>query len=142
MPIVIDEYSRECRPFMFSASRAAMTHCLHRPVCSPNMGRQRISVLKRRRVYRSCGAGWENGHDESFNGKLRAALLDGDIFYNMKEATYSINRRRQHYNTGSSAQFAGLRTARPRKQSCQLHLNCPMLRSVQMDGLSRPALTQ
>ncbi len=35
---------------------------------------------------------------ESFNGKLRDELLDGEIFYTLKEAKVLIERWRQHYN--------------------------------------------
>ena len=32
------------------------------------------------------GSPWENGYVESFNGKLRDDLLNGEIFYTLKEA--------------------------------------------------------
>ncbi len=36
----------------------------------------------------------------SFNGKLRDELLDGEIFYTLKEAKIMIEAWRRHYNTG------------------------------------------
>jgi putative transposase len=42
---------------------------------------------------------WENGYNESFNGKLRDELLNGEIFYTLREAQVMIQRWRQHYNT-------------------------------------------
>ena len=42
---------------------------------------------------------WENGYNESFNGKLRDELLNGEIFYTLKEAQVIIERWRQQYNT-------------------------------------------
>ena len=42
---------------------------------------------------------WENGYNESFNGKLRDELLNGEIFYTLTEAQVLIERWRQHYNT-------------------------------------------
>jgi len=33
------------------------------------------------------GSPWENGYNESFNGKLRDQLLNGEVFYSLKEAT-------------------------------------------------------
>ena len=30
------------------------------------------------------GSPWENGYNESFNGKLRDELLNGEIFYSLK----------------------------------------------------------
>ena len=45
------------------------------------------------------GSPWENGYCESFNGKLRDELLNGEIFYTLKEAQILIESWRQHYNT-------------------------------------------
>jgi transposase InsO family protein len=45
------------------------------------------------------GSPWENGYIESFNGKLRDELLDGEIFYTLQEAKVLIERWRQEYNT-------------------------------------------
>ena len=45
------------------------------------------------------GSPWENGHGESFNGKLRDELLNGEIFYSLKEAQIVIEHWRKHYNT-------------------------------------------
>jgi len=42
---------------------------------------------------------WENGCVESFNGKLRDELLNGEIFYTLKEAQVLIEAWRRHYNT-------------------------------------------
>ena len=44
------------------------------------------------------GSPWENGHVESFNGKLRDELLNGEIFYTLKEAKVLIEMWRQRYN--------------------------------------------
>ena len=43
------------------------------------------------------GSPWENGYNEPFNGKLRDELLNGEIFYTLKEATIMIERWRVHY---------------------------------------------
>ena len=32
------------------------------------------------------GSPWENGYNESFNGKLRDELLNGEIFYSLAQA--------------------------------------------------------
>ena len=45
------------------------------------------------------GSPWENGYNESFNGKLRDELLNGEVFYSFKEATIIIEGWRIHYNT-------------------------------------------
>ena len=36
--------------------------------------------------------------DESFNSKLTNELLDGEIFYTLREAQVLIENWRQHYN--------------------------------------------
>jgi len=45
------------------------------------------------------GSPWENGYCESFNGKMRYELLDGEIFYSLLEAQVVIENWRRHYNT-------------------------------------------
>ena len=45
------------------------------------------------------GSPWENGYNESFNGKLRDELLNGEIFYTLEEARILVERWRIHYNT-------------------------------------------
>ena len=50
-------------------------------------------------LYIEPGSPWENGYCESFNDKLRDELLNGEIFYTMREAQILIGRWRDHYNT-------------------------------------------
>ena len=45
------------------------------------------------------GSPWENGYIESFNGKLRDELLNGEIFDTVIEARIIIERWRREYNT-------------------------------------------
>ena len=45
------------------------------------------------------GSPWENGYVESFNGKLRDELLNGEIFYTLLEAKVLVERWRREYNT-------------------------------------------
>ena len=40
------------------------------------------------------GSPWENGYVESFNGKLRDELINGEIVYTLKEAKVLIERWR------------------------------------------------
>ena len=44
------------------------------------------------------GSSWENGYCESFNGRLRDELLNGEIFYTLKEAQIVIENWRKEYN--------------------------------------------
>jgi putative transposase len=50
-------------------------------------------------LYIGPGSPWENGYVESFNGKLRDELLDGEIFYTVRGAKMLIERWRREYNT-------------------------------------------
>ncbi len=52
-----------------------------------------------RTLYIEPGSPWENGYCESFNSKLRDELLNGEIFYTLKEAQVLIERWRKQYNT-------------------------------------------
>ena len=45
------------------------------------------------------GSPWENGYNESFNGKLRDELLNGEIFYSLAEAAVLVEQWRHEYNT-------------------------------------------
>ena len=59
------------------------------------------------------GSPWENGYVESFNGKLRDELLNGEIFYTLREAKVLIERWRQHYNTLRPHSALGYRPPAP-----------------------------
>ena len=56
---------------------------------------------------------WENGYNESFNGKLRDELLNGEIFYSMTEAKVLIEQWRRHYNTVRPHSSLGYRPPAP-----------------------------
>ena len=49
-------------------------------------------------LYITPGSPWENGYNESFNGKLRDEVLNVEIFDTLLEAKVLIERWRQHYN--------------------------------------------
>ena len=59
------------------------------------------------------GSPWENGYVESFNGKLRDELLNGEIFYTLKEAKVLIERWRQQYNRMRPHSSLGYRPPAP-----------------------------
>ena len=59
------------------------------------------------------GSPWENGYVESFNGKFRAELLNGEIFYTLKEAQVIIERWRHEYNTFRPHSALGYRPPAP-----------------------------
>ncbi len=61
--------------------------------------REWIAAVGAKTAYIEPGSPWENGYCEAFNGKLRDELLNGEIFYSLKEAKIMIESWRQHYNT-------------------------------------------
>jgi transposase InsO family protein len=73
------------------------------------------------------GSPWENGYIESFNGKLRDELLNGEIFYSLKEAQIIIEHWRKEYNT-----------VRPHSA---LHYRPPAPEAVLMPELASPLMS-
>jgi len=49
-------------------------------------------------LYIEPGSPWENGYNESFNGKLRDACLNQELFYSLREAQVVIEAWRREYN--------------------------------------------
>ena len=58
-----------------------------------------LKTLQAEPLYIEPGSPWENGYIESFNGKMRAQFLNGELFYTRKEAQIMTERWRTHYNT-------------------------------------------
>jgi hypothetical protein len=58
-----------------------------------------ITAVGARTAYIEPGSPWENGYVESFNARLRDELLNGEIFYTLREAQIVIESWRRHYNT-------------------------------------------
>ena len=59
------------------------------------------------------GSHWENGYIESFNGKLRDELLNGEIFDTLCEAKVLIERWRSDYNSSRPHSSLGYRAPVP-----------------------------
>ena len=59
------------------------------------------------------GSPWENGYVESFNGKLRDELLNGEIFDTLLEAQVLVERWRKHYNQVRPHSALGYRPPAP-----------------------------
>ena len=49
-------------------------------------------------LYIKKASPWENGYVESFNGKLRDELLNGELFLSLAEARYVLDQWRLDYN--------------------------------------------
>ena len=57
-----------------------------------------IGAVGAKTAYITPGSPWENGYCESFNARFRDELLNGEIFYTLKEAKIIIKQWRKHYN--------------------------------------------
>jgi putative transposase len=128
---VIDEYTRECLAIvaerrlraddvLFCLTDLFVKHGTPEYIRSDNGGeftakvvRQWLSRLAVQTLYIEPGSPWENGYNESFNGKLRDELLNGEIFYTLREAQVMIERWRQHYNTIRPHSALGYRPPAP-----------------------------
>jgi transposase InsO family protein len=61
--------------------------------------RQWLKNLGVKTLYIQPGSPWENGYNDSFNGKLRDEVLNGEVFYTIKDAQVVFEQWRQEYNT-------------------------------------------
>jgi len=59
------------------------------------------------------GSPWENGYNESFNGKLGDELLKREVFYTLLEARVIIEAWRRHYNAIRPHSALGYRPPAP-----------------------------
>jgi len=64
-------------------------------------------------LYIEPGSPWENGYNESFNGKLRDELLNRELFNSLAEARYLIEAWRQHFNQVRPHSALGYRPPAP-----------------------------
>jgi transposase InsO family protein len=76
-----------------------------------------IAAVGAKTAYIAPGSPWENGYIESFNARLRDELLNGEIFYSLREAQIVLESWRRHYNTERPHASLGYRAPR-RKSSC------------------------
>jgi transposase InsO family protein len=72
-----------------------------------------ITAVGAKTAYIAPGSPWENGYVESFNARLRDELLNGEIFFTLKEARIIIEGWRQHYNTVRPHSSLGYRPPAP-----------------------------
>ena len=60
--------------------------------------RRWLDELEVKTLYIEPGSHWENGYNESFNGKLQDELLKREIFMTLQEARILVERWRWEYN--------------------------------------------
>jgi transposase InsO family protein len=113
---MVDEYTRECLiidverrlrsdDVLYRLEQLFVTRGLPDHIRSDNgpeftaiAVREWLKALGVRTLFIEPGSPWENGYIESFNGKLRDELLNGEIFDTLVEAKVLIERWRQKYN--------------------------------------------
>lgn len=113
---IIDEFTKEClasyvarrirsQDVILNLADLFIEHGIPEHIRSDNgpefIARNLVKWLKDigvKTLFIEPGSPWENGYVESFNGKMRDQLLNGEIFYTLYEAQVIIERWRRHYN--------------------------------------------
>jgi len=83
------------------------------PEFTANKVRDWLKRVEVQTLFIEPGSPWENGYNESFNGKLRDELLDRELFDTLLEAKVLIERWRRHYNTVRPHSSLGYRPPAP-----------------------------
>jgi len=131
MLTVIDEYSKECLAIttkrklksgdvLETLENLFIDHGMPDHIRSDN-GAEFTAIAVRdwlekmgvKPTYIEPGSPWENGYNESFNGKLRDELLNRELFDTLHEAQVLIERWRVHYNTKRPHSALGYRPPAP-----------------------------
>jgi transposase InsO family protein len=113
---IIDEYTREClcclvqrrirsQDVILALADLFLERGIPKHIRSDNGPEfiakrlvQWMEGLEVKPLFIQPGSPWENGYCESFNGKMRYELLNGEIFFTLWEAQVIIERWRRHYN--------------------------------------------
>jgi transposase InsO family protein len=128
---IIDEYSRECLAIQVGR-RLTSEDVLERmrnlfidrglpdhlrsdngSEFTAHRVRKWLESLGVKTLFIEPGSPWENGYVESFNGKLRDELLNGEIFDTLLEAQVLVERWRKHYNQVRPHSALGYRPPAP-----------------------------
>ncbi len=117
MLTIVDEYTRECLAIKVARSIRSeeVLDCLaelfllrgtpdhirsdNGPEFTAGAVREWLGRVDVKTLFIEPGSPWENGYVESFNGKLRDELLNGEIFYTLTEARVLLEKWRNEYNT-------------------------------------------
>ena len=131
MLVIVDEFTRECLAIEVARSLRSqhVLECLgdlflkrgtpdyirsdNGPEFTAHAVREWLDGVDVDTLFIEPGSPWENGYVESFNGKFRDELLNGEIFYTLKEAQVIIERWRREYNTFRPHSALGYRPPAP-----------------------------
>jgi putative transposase len=143
--MLIDEFTRECLAIRVARringmgvietmADAMIVHGVPQHIRSDNGPEMTAKIVRNwlagvgaKTLYIEPGSPWENGYCESFNGKLRDELLNGEIFYSLKEARVVIAGWRNHYNTIRPHSALGYRPPAPQASN-------PFLNPLEQNG--------
>jgi putative transposase len=136
MLTVVDEYRRECLAIVpgrtlksedvietladLFVERGAPEHIRsdNGPEFCSRAVREWLRDLGVETLFIEPGSPWENGYNESFNGKLRDELLNREIFYTLEEAKVLLENWRREYNTIRPHSSLGYRPPAPEALAC------------------------
>ena len=128
---VVDEFTREClaievarkqssRDVLRTLAGLMVRHGIPKHIRSDNgpefvakAVRDWLARLGVQTLFIEPGSPWENGYIESFNGKLRDELLNGEVFSSVPEAKVLTDAWRQHYNHHRPHSALGYRPPAP-----------------------------
>jgi putative transposase len=128
---VVDEFTRECLAIRVARKlkaadvidvlsdlfilRGVPAHIRsdNGPEFVAKMVRNWITAVGAKTAYIEPGSPWENGYVESFNARLRDELLNGEVFYSLREAEVVIESWRRHYNAVRPHASLGFRPPAP-----------------------------
>jgi transposase InsO family protein len=128
---LIDEYTRECLTLKVARRLRSQDvleqlgylfiyrslPCFIRsdngPEFTAKVVRDWLQRLNVQTLFIEPGSPWENGYNESFNGKLRDELLNGEIFTTLLEAKVLIEDWRIEYNEFRPHSSLGYRPPAP-----------------------------
>ena len=128
---LVDEFSRQCLAIKVgrrlnsmdvieTLADAMLVHGIPAHVRSDNGAEMTANIVRdwlgrlgAKTLFIAPGSPWDNGYCESFNGKLRDELLNGELFYSLKEAQVVIEQWRRHYNTRRPHSSLGYRPPAP-----------------------------
>ncbi len=128
---VIDEYTRQSLAIVVARKIKSddVLHCLtdlfvkhgtpehirsdNGPEFTAKAVRSWLERIGIKTLFIEPGSPWENGYNESFNGKLRDEVLNREIFYTLIEAQVIIEGWRKEYNTFRPHSSLGYRPPAP-----------------------------
>jgi transposase InsO family protein len=128
---VIDEYTRECLALRAARSldsedvlevlddlfmrRGIPEHIRsdNGPEFTAEVVRAWLETLEVKPLYIEPGSPWENGYVESFHGRLRDELLNGELFDTLWEARVLLEQWRREYNAVRPHSALGYRPPAP-----------------------------